>query len=1075
MKHHPAHRLFEAALVALCVFTASAFAQPAAVEHAPAGAVFGESASTTQREPDLPREDETVDLYLRVSFQFTYDRVCIYYTTDGTEPSGSFGAPTGSTLVLRNDLSTVTFLRNENAGGVRDWWRAELPGDTRQYAEQVRYKVSAWQQFSGPEVFANGGAAYSFTNKLAWPGAGAGQPNPGAGYPPVSFWKEEAVFGNTFTAGQIDQNGAVYDMHFPTPGGIYGVGTHNEGYTDGPDTFPPLLPPGWRGQMHLNQATPGVRIGGVTHWLSNPGGVSYVNVQQSYLANSNTIHTSQDISIDQGEGGLHVDQYDFAPIGVAFPTTPGGDPIRHIYIKRMRITYNGLYPSKEVNVYWYMDPALNGGDTYDAMFFDAGRGVMCAYDKITRTVTGTGVGFTPPNEYNPTTDPDYLKNIALYLGAGMKTISTGGSGPIAADSWRDTSTDNGQGWIGQKLVIPQYGTREVVFYMVGGHFRPTPINDPMPVADGVYDNQIAPAIDWLNGQDPIALMNATDSWWNSWVTDGTTIDTPDDDYDRLLSRGLLATALHLDGFNGGVIAGFHNGAYPFVWPRDAVYAANTLARTGHLPEARKVIDWMRDTCYRAPEWWGRPGFWKQKYTTDGYVVWGAPQIDETAAFPWGVEYIYDMTADTAFLSQNYNAVRDSVYSMTRDSNDSRLRFEEAFNLVYSNNVWEDSYDTFVYSNASVWQGLESARSIAATLGNAADAAEAQGFRDQIKSGLDGRLDWNGENTDISQFGVSYPFPVYAANDPRVNLVADRINGVANDRFGNNHPLVNFTGEHQGTINRYWGDGYWNGGPWFLSTLWYGLHYITRADLTPGNADINNHKFRVDVCIDRLGPAGLGAEQMSYSNSYQYPGGNFVLQTAWPNAWESMSTAADSVMAFLDYTPDAPNNTMNFEPKLPSDWPWMAFRNVTLIHTPTARTHKVDVYVDPARQDFTNRSGHALHVTTVMRLSDTSCLMAMQRNGVDIPFTLDPATGRVSVAFDLEPGVNAVTSITPRIGADADVNCDGSVNGFDIEATEQAVNGDYSNFCQPSADLNNDGAENGFDIETEEQRVNGAPC
>ncbi|CAG0952910.1 hypothetical protein PHYC_00298 [Phycisphaerales bacterium] len=64
---------------------------------------------------------------------------------------------------------------------------------------------------------------------------------------------------------------------------------------------------------------------------------------------------------------------------------------------------------------------------------------------------------------------------------------------------------------------------------------------------------------------------------------------------------------------------------------------------------------------------------------------------------------------------------------------------------------------------------------------------------------------------------------------------------------------------------------------------------------------------------------------------------------------------------------------------------------------------------------------------------------------------------------------------PPPACDPDVNCDGTVNGFDIEATEQAVNGDYSNFCQDSADLNGDGAENGFDIETEEQRVNGAPC
>ncbi|CAG1010939.1 partial Serine protease AprX, partial [Phycisphaerales bacterium] len=59
--------------------------------------------------------------------------------------------------------------------------------------------------------------------------------------------------------------------------------------------------------------------------------------------------------------------------------------------------------------------------------------------------------------------------------------------------------------------------------------------------------------------------------------------------------------------------------------------------------------------------------------------------------------------------------------------------------------------------------------------------------------------------------------------------------------------------------------------------------------------------------------------------------------------------------------------------------------------------------------------------------------------------------------------------------DPDVNCDGAVNGFDVQATEEAVNGDFSNFCQSSADLNGDGTENGFDIETEEQRVNGAPC
>ncbi|CAG0980913.1 hypothetical protein PHYC_01760 [Phycisphaerales bacterium] len=69
--------------------------------------------------------------------------------------------------------------------------------------------------------------------------------------------------------------------------------------------------------------------------------------------------------------------------------------------------------------------------------------------------------------------------------------------------------------------------------------------------------------------------------------------------------------------------------------------------------------------------------------------------------------------------------------------------------------------------------------------------------------------------------------------------------------------------------------------------------------------------------------------------------------------------------------------------------------------------------------------------------------------------------------------SACVPVTPA--CDPDVNCDGAVNGFDIQATEEAVNGDFTNFCQSSADLNGDGTENGFDIEAEEQRVNGAPC
>src|SRR5439155_2627686 len=109
----------------------------------------------------------------------------------------------------------------------------------------------------------------------------------------------------------------------------------------------------------------------------------------------------------------------------------------------------------------------------------------------------------------------------------------------------------------------------------------------------------------------------------------------------------------------------------------------------------------------------------------------------------------------------------------------------------------------------------------------------------------------------------------------------------------------------------------NGGPWFLSTMWYGQYYARRQDNTPGKSDIDNHKLRLDKCNQNLGPVGLAAEQIAPSNSLLYP--SFRLQAAWPNAWESMSFYVDSLMLFLDHKPDAYNHKVYLAPKLPTGW------------------------------------------------------------------------------------------------------------------------------------------------------------
>jgi hypothetical protein len=786
--------------------------------------------------------------------------------------------------------------------------------------------------------------------------------------------------------------------------------------------------------MHLNQAMVGIRSDndGVTHWLSNPNGVSFDSVEQLYLSDTtNTVRTKQRLFANGND--ITVAQTDFAPAGIDFPDgLAGTGEQKHMLIKRMTLR-NNLASAQSVTIYYYMDPALNGGDDYDAMFWDATRGAMTAFDKTTRTVTGTGPNIVPPNEYNITTFGNMQKNIALYLTAAMKI-----NGQAANESWRDTSGDQSQGWIARRVELLPGVETTVDIMMAGAHFRPEPITAPMPGSDGVYDNEIVPMLDWFYSTDMGQIQGTTDSYWSNWLANGVTLDAPDDRYDTLMKRGLLATALHQDGVHGGIVAGYHNGAYYYVWPRDAMWAAVTLARTGHFTEARKAIDWMRVSSYRDFESWGRKGFWKQKCTTDGFTVWGAPQIDGTAVFPWALQFLDDLQGDTAYLNLNYPAVRDSVLAMTTDSSDSRLRWEEAFNLTYSNNLWEDSYDTFIFSNANVHRGLVDAGKIAQTLGLSSDAIDAFNRATWVKSGLDGRLNWDGENTDISQLGIVYPFEVYSPTDFNATRVVDRINGVRR-KFNNAHPtaepLVNYAGfpnDQYGwtdLINRYWGDGYWGGGsphgagPWFLTTMWYGAYYAVRQDFTPGTGDIDNHKYRLDLLLNRVGPMGLGAEQIgarfvdnSKPGSLLYPGQNdFMLQTAWPNAWESMSFFTDSLMLFLDYKPNARLNSMTFEPKLPSTWNTMTFNNVRMQPNPVSPVHSIDVTIardaNSETHTFVNDLGIALNVGTVIRSDLTKPIRSVTRNGEPWPYTFDATTGRVVIGVNpLESGTLGATTV-----------------------------------------------------------------
>lgn len=986
----------------MALLTPLALATPDFVEHLAGNQVFGEPSGTTMRSPLVPRDGEPLTVWVKIGYSFMYSNVAIYYTTDGTLPAGSHGVGSGTTQVL-----APSFVRNEGSGsGNMDWWKATFPANTRQAGQVLNYRIGAWASAGGPEIFANnygcsGGGCSNFPAdfqtqvKVAWPGAGAGSGNPAVGYPSVSFWKEEAMVGNNYGAAQLDQNGTMYDIFYPSPGAVNGVGTKNEGYVGGLDTFPPGLPPGNRGQMHLNQAMAGLRVDGLTYWLSNEAASGYDNVSQSYRANTNIVETTAALR----NKNLTVSQTDFMPAGITFPTDLAAQPQRGLFVKRMLLTNTGS-TSRSLTFYYYADWAINGGDGFDEVYMDPVRKVMVARDFTARQAAASG-------EYNPTTFSDYSKNVSVYFATALKVNSSPGSssGSSATDSWRDTSSDAGQGWLATPITIAAGQTVEVDVLIAGGF-------DSFAWASGTYDVQLAPVMDWFMNTSMAGIQTATENYWTNWLAAGTTLEVPSQPtMGQLFTRGLLGTMIHVDAKNGGVVAGYHNGAYPFVWPRDAVYAAVSLARAGHWSEAHEIYRYLREVTYRANESWGGKGFWYQKYTTDGYIIWSAPQVDETAIIPWGIWFQYGLTGDNNLLTTNWAMVRDAALASSQDSTiDSRLYYDDANQLMHSMNVWEDSFDDHLYSNANVVRGLRDAGAIAGQLGQSGDQSTFLSRANQIQNGLIGRLDWNGENTDISQLGLLYPFRVLTPSESRMQRLFDRMNGVQGDHWGNIKPIVRTSGEHAGLVDRYYGDTYWNGGPWFLSTMWYGLAQMERADAVAGSQDVDGHKAKLDALVARLGLVGFGAEQIAPANSELYPG--YKLQAAWPNAWESMSTFVDALMAFLDFTPDAPTNTLRLAPKLPSAWPEMTFRNVRM------GAHRFDIKVSRGRStlncEVTNLTGLPANFEIYHKIPGGWVGEFAYVNNARVASTKEVLANRIRITGALQTGVGAKTTVSVRI-------------------------------------------------------------
>lgn len=91
--------------------------------------------TATQRVHYNPNAGQAADIWIKSGYQFQIDTCYIYYTTDGSNPEGAFGAGKGTTQVVE-----AFWVAHDISDGTIDWWKGTIPGVAAN--TQVRYKVA---------------------------------------------------------------------------------------------------------------------------------------------------------------------------------------------------------------------------------------------------------------------------------------------------------------------------------------------------------------------------------------------------------------------------------------------------------------------------------------------------------------------------------------------------------------------------------------------------------------------------------------------------------------------------------------------------------------------------------------------------------------------------------------------------------------------------------------------------------------------------------------------------------------------------------------------------------------------
>ena len=112
--------------------------------------------TATQRVPLNPVSGQSVDVWVKVGYNFKTNHCFVYYTTDGSNPEGVCGVGKGSTQVVPG-----SWVANDTVDTSSDWFNATIPAQSD--GVEVRYKAAFFQQDIGAISDADNSKLYGLT------------------------------------------------------------------------------------------------------------------------------------------------------------------------------------------------------------------------------------------------------------------------------------------------------------------------------------------------------------------------------------------------------------------------------------------------------------------------------------------------------------------------------------------------------------------------------------------------------------------------------------------------------------------------------------------------------------------------------------------------------------------------------------------------------------------------------------------------------------------------------------------------------------------------------------------------